>query len=363
MQPVLAVFAGYTLKKDYIEPGTALQGFVDEALQEIEYVTGDANTTWGAQRARDGHPEPFPLHYVEIGNEDTYDRSGSYNGRFAQFYDAIKAKYPKLQVIATTSVKSRVPDVIDEHFYRSNLQMEGDTTHYDNYSRSGPKIFVGEWATRTMAGAGPKVGVTSSRLPGSPTPNLGEALSDAAWLTGLERNSDLVIMHCYAPLFINVNPGARQWTPDLIGYDSLDSYGSPSYYVQQMFSTHLGSKVVPIKAQNVPMQLSYPNKNDPTGVNIPTLFEVATREGNRVYLKVVNTAGAPQDVQIAMHGVKGVTAEGTSIVLASQSPQDTNTIGERSEIVPVTSKIEGLAASFSRTFASYSVTILQIDIQ
>ena len=126
MEPVLAVFAGYTLDKKYVEPGPALEPYVQEALEEIEYVTGDASTTWGAQRAKDGHPAPFELTYVEIGNEDWFDRSGSYEKRFAQFYDAIKAKYPKLQVISTMGyehpaqvVKSREPDLVDEHYYRS----------------------------------------------------------------------------------------------------------------------------------------------------------------------------------------------------------------------------------------------------
>ena len=124
---------------------------MQDALDEIEYVTGDANSTkWGAERAKNGHPAPFPLHYVEIGNEDNFDRSGSYDGRFAQFYDAIKAKYPKLQIIATTPVRSRKPDVLDEHFYRTARAMERDAHHYDRYDRNGPKIFVGEWASQDI---------------------------------------------------------------------------------------------------------------------------------------------------------------------------------------------------------------------
>ena len=130
-------------------PGPALEPYVQDALDEIEYVTGDANTKWGAERAKDGHPAPFPLHYVEIGNEDWFDRSGSYDGRFAQFFKAIKAKYPDLQLIATTPVKSVKPDVLDEHFYMSAEEVVlRRATHYDKYDRSGPKIFVGEWATR-----------------------------------------------------------------------------------------------------------------------------------------------------------------------------------------------------------------------
>ena len=123
MEPVLAVFAGYTLNGNHVTNGPALEPYVQEALEEIEYVTGDASTKWGAQRIKDGYPKPFPLHYVEVGNEDFADRSGSYDGRFAQFFDAIKAKYPQLKVISTTTVRSRTADVNDEHTYVNETAM------------------------------------------------------------------------------------------------------------------------------------------------------------------------------------------------------------------------------------------------
>jgi alpha-N-arabinofuranosidase len=224
IQPVLAVYAGYSMKQEHVEPGPDLEPYVQDALDEIEYVAGNANTKWGAERAKDGHAVPFPLTYVEIGNEDWFDRSNSYDGRYAQFYKAIKARYPQLQLIATTPVKSVKPDVIDDHYYRSATEFFNDTHHYDTADRSGPKIFVGEWATRE----------------GAPTPNMGAALGDAAWMTGMERNSDLIVMASYAPLLTNINAGALQWDTDLIGYDAVKSYGSPSYYAQVMFAEHLG---------------------------------------------------------------------------------------------------------------------------
>ena len=220
MQPVLAVYAGYSLQRQVVKPGPDLEPYVQDALDEIEYVTGDASTKWGAERVKDGHPAPFALTYVEIGNEDFADGSGSYDGRYAQFYDAIKAKYPALQLIATTPVKGHVMDVLDDHYYKRAEQFFADTHHYDKADRKGPKIFVGEWATRE----------------GTPTPNMGAALGDAAWMTGMERNSDLIVMASYAPLFVNVNPGGMQWQSDLIGYNAASSYGSPSYYAQVMFA-------------------------------------------------------------------------------------------------------------------------------
>jgi len=195
IEPVLAVYAGYSMAQEHVEPGPALEPYIQDALDEIEYVTGDASTKWGAERVKNGHPAPFQLHYVEIGNEDWFDRSGSYDGRYSQYYKAIKAKYPDLQLIATAPIKSMKPDVLDEHFYMSAEKSYSDATHYDKTDRNGPKIFVGEWATRE----------------GEPTPNLQAALGDSAWMTGMERNSDIIIMSCYAPLFVNVNPGGMQW--------------------------------------------------------------------------------------------------------------------------------------------------------
>ena len=118
MQPLLAVYAGYSLQQQHVNPGPDLEPYVQDALDEIEYVTGDASTKWGAERVKDGHPAAFPLTYVEIGNEDQFDRSKSYDGRYAQFYDEIKKKYPQLQLIATTIVKNHVMDMVDDHYYR-----------------------------------------------------------------------------------------------------------------------------------------------------------------------------------------------------------------------------------------------------
>jgi alpha-L-arabinofuranosidase len=230
MEPVLAVFAGYALRGEHVV-GKELEPFVEEALDEIEYVTGDASTTWGRRRAVDGHPKPFPLRYVEIGNEDEFDRSRSYDSRFAQIYDAIKARYPQLQLIATTPVKSRRPDVVDDHYYHSARDMERDVHHYDKTDRNGPKIFVGEWASTE----------------GRPTPTLNAALGDAAWMTGMERNSDVVVISCYAPLLVNVNRGASRWGTNLIGYDAQSCFGSPSYYVQKMFAENRGDTVLPVE--------------------------------------------------------------------------------------------------------------------
>jgi Alpha-L-arabinofuranosidase C-terminal domain/Concanavalin A-like lectin/glucanases superfamily/Carbohydrate binding domain len=229
MQPLLAVYAGYSLDGEFVSPGPDLQPYVQDALDEIQYITGSTSTQWGAQRAADGHPAPFPLTYIEVGNEDFFDTSGSYDGRFMQFFNAIRQNYPNLKIIATATVTSSTPDIYDQHFYATPRSFEQMVHQYDNYSRTAPKIFVGEYASQE----------------GRPVPDLNAALGDAAWLTGLERNADVVLLESYAPMFVNINPGASQWPTNLIGYDALHSYGSPSYYAKMMFNQNGGTVVLP----------------------------------------------------------------------------------------------------------------------
>ncbi|WP_375434902.1 alpha-L-arabinofuranosidase C-terminal domain-containing protein, partial [uncultured Hymenobacter sp.] len=365
-EPVLGVYAGYSLDGDHIDAGPLLKPHVEDALNEIEYVIGDATTYWGAKRAADGHPAPFKLTYVEIGNEDWFDRSNSYDGRFTQFRQAIEAKYPQLHCISTIAdaqfpnqkvTSGKKPEVLDEHYYRSAWDMWQNASQYDKYDRTGPKIFVGEWATRE----------------GVPTTNLNAALGDAAWMTGMERNSDLIIMSCYAPLFVNVNTAtatakkAWQWDSDLIGYDALTSYGSPSYHVQKMFSDYLGSEIVPMTGANIPTHNRPLTKRDSvegtTPKPIPTLFYAATQDGKTgaVYLKIVNTTAKKQPVAISLEGVTNVASNATLVVLKGAKPEDTNTITEPKKIIPTTSKINRVGPRFTRTLDPYSVSVIQIQ--
>jgi alpha-N-arabinofuranosidase len=355
MEPLLAVYAGYSLRQQRVAAGEDLKPYVQDALDEIEYITGDTSTTWGAQRAKDGHPAPFPLHYVEVGNEDWFDRSNTYDARFSQFYDAIKAKYPGLQIIATTPVKSRTPDLVDEHYYESQPQMEAQSHMYDKRPRTGPKVFVGEWATRV----------------GSPTPNMAGALGDAAWMCCMERNSDLVLLESYAPLFVNVSDlsrrnGSMQWPSDLIGYDALTSYGSPSYYAQQMFSTHHGDQILATDVQDIPTYAYTPGRGRggqaPSPRPVPSLFYDATRDSQSgtIFLKIVNRLATPQPVKIDISGITSVQASGEALVLKADQPDDTNSINDPKKIVPVAEKVDGLGPSFTREFPPYSVTILEL---
>lgn len=331
MQPVLAVYGGYSMQQEHVNPGPDLDPYVQDALDEIEYVTGGADTKWGAVRVQNGHPEPFALTYVEVGNEDFFDKSGSYDGRYEQFYKAIKGKYPNLQIIATTPVRSIRADVIDDHYYRRATEFFADTTHYDKTDRSGPKIFVGEWATRE----------------GYPTPNFGAALGDAAWMTGMERNSDVIVMSAYAPLLVNVGVGGMQWETDLIGYDALRSYGSPSYYAQVMFAGYVGDETLD-------------SQLDSGG---PKLFYSVTRDSKkkRVYLKLANAASTPQSLDIKIPGAR-LGSTGKLVLLKAKSTQATNTIDAPANVVPVESALKNITNELRYTAPAYSVQVLQIDV-
>jgi alpha-N-arabinofuranosidase len=356
-KPVLAVYAGFSLppKRELIKAGPELASYVTDALDEIEYVIGDTSTKWGARRAADGHPAPFKMDYVEIGNEDWFDDTGSYDGRFAQFYDAIKAKYPGLKCISTVGneqpeakrVHSRQPDALDEHYYRSAAEFEKEApSRFEHYDRKGPKIFVGEWAAYEDI---VPWDARSRHLP--PTPDLKAALGDAAWILAMERNSDLIVMQCYAPMLVNVNPGARQWRPNLIGYDALTSYGSPSYYVIAMFNASRGDAVV---------QSSLDGSSNEGIAPLDYSVTKDTTDGI-IHLKLVNITAQPQSLQVDLSGVAEVADQGTATVLASVSPDDSNSIEQPGKVVPVTETVHGLGHHFTRIFPPNSVTVLKIQ--
>lgn len=330
MNPVLAVYAGYSLKGEHIDPGPALEPYVQDALDEIEYVSGGPDTKWGAERVKDGHPAPFKLTYVEIGNEDEFDKSGSYEGRYTQFYKAIKAKYPELQLIATAPIKDIKPDVLDEHFYVRATKNFHDANHYDSYDRSGPKIFVGEWATRE----------------GLPTPDFDAALGDAAWMTGLERNSDLIIMASYAPLLVNVDPGGMQWETDLIGYNAMKSYGSPSYWAQVLFGSYLGDHTLKSNVENAGGKFFYSVTEDTAK--------------KQLYLKLVNASSDPQKVEINLDGAK-FASTAKVVSLTANDTRETNSINDPDRIVPVDSMLHDVSGKFTHTLPPYSIQVLQIE--
>jgi alpha-L-arabinofuranosidase len=234
MTPLYGINAGlmlgYNGSSNNTVPLDQMGPWVQDAVDLIEYANGNTNTVWGGLRAANGHAAPYNLKYLEIGNEN----GGSYlDDRYTLFYDAIKPKYPNVQLIASGNWSggpptSRPVDILDEHYYSSPATFISYATKYDSYQRGGPKVFVGEYAVTSGFGT---------------YGNLSAALGEATFMTGIERNSDVVALASYAPLFANVN--GTQWHPALIYYDNSRSFGTPSYYVQQMFSRNRGDVVLP----------------------------------------------------------------------------------------------------------------------
>jgi alpha-N-arabinofuranosidase len=348
-QPVLAVFAGFTLRGSFVATGDALKPYVQDALDEIEYITGDASTKWGARRVADGHAAPFALNYVEVGNEDGLGGGGrTYEERFAPFYDAIKAAYPEIKIISTAAVRGRQADLNDEHYYyRTAEEAESWAHRYDERPRGATRVFVGEWATR---------------IPGTPTTNLKAALADAAWMTCMERNSDLVQIASYAPLFVNVNPGGMQWPGDLIGYNAMTSYGSPSYHAQKLFANYIGDVVVAATAAHSPTAPAVVPQHG-GAQNLEQLYYVVTKERAKgtLYLKVVNVSGNPQPVEIDLSGSTTIAPQAKCIVLGADDSAATNSITDPTRVIPVESTLSGVGPTFSHTFPPYSVSILQME--
>ncbi len=211
-----------------IVPLPELDPWIQDALDAVEYANGPITSRWGSLRARNGHPAPFNLKLMQIGNENG---GPAYDERYARFYDALKARHPEVRLIANLwggTPKSRPIDILDEHYYNNPQFFVANAHRYDTYDRKGPKIYVGEYAVTQGAGTG----------------NLAAALGEAAFMTGMERNADIVVMSSYAPLLVHAND--RRWNPDAIVFDSATSYGTPSYYVQRLFAHHRADASLPM---------------------------------------------------------------------------------------------------------------------
>jgi alpha-L-arabinofuranosidase len=225
-EPMFCINVGMSHKE--VVPLDQMGQWVQDALDALEYANGPTNSFWGGLRGKNGHPAPFHMKLMEIGNENG---TQAYNDRWALFYHAIKAKYPDVQLIANdwqgNIPKHPKPDLVDEHYYNTPEFFMQQAHRYDNYDRTGPKIFVGEYAVTRNTGKG----------------NLRGAIGEAAFMTGLERNSDIVAMAAYAPLFCNANH--KRWPVNLINFDSTRWFGIPSYYVQKLFSEHRGDVTLP----------------------------------------------------------------------------------------------------------------------
>lgn len=304
-----------------------LQPYIQDALDLIEFANGGTDTKWGALRAEMGHPAPFNLKYIGIGNEQW---GPEYPARLEPFIKAIRAAYPEIEIIGSSGPNSEgdqfdylwpemtrlKADLVDEHFYRPYNWFLSQGARYDNYDRKGPKVFAGEYACHAT---------------GRKYNHFYASLLEAAFMTGLERNADIVHMATYAPLFAHVE--GWQWRPDLIWYDNLNSFRTASWHVQQLYSLYKGENVLKITSGGAPL----------TGAEGQNgLFASSVKEGDKVYVKVVNTSDKAQELSFNFEGLKRKqSVKGVSLVtFQSDNLYEDNNLETPEAFVPVTSEWE-----------------------
>ena len=330
------------------QPVGELSDYIDDALDLIEFANGDVSTEWGALRAAMGHPEPFGLKFIAIGNEQWGE---TYVEHLEPFVKAIREAYPEIRIVGSSGPNSEGEqfdylwpemarlgaDLVDEHFYRPEKWFLAQGARYDNYDRKGPKVFAGEYACH---GAGKKWN------------HFEAALLEAAFMTGLERNADIVHMATYAPLFAHVE--GWQWRPDLIWFDNLRSMRSCSYYVQQLYTTYKGTNVLELKAEDGR------NVTGADGQNGLFASSVLDAGNGRIYVKIANVSDSVQPVRIDFDGLRRKEVmKGVGIVTYhSDDPDADNTLDEPEKIVPKTAALDFEGRSFSaeigpKTFAVY----------
>ena len=330
------------------QPVGELRDYIDDALDLIEFANGDVSTEWGALRAAMGHPEPFGLKFIAIGNEQWGE---TYVEHLEPFVKAIREAYPEIRIVGSSGPNSEGEqfdylwpemarlgaDLVDEHFYRPEKWFLAQGARYDNYDRKGPKVFAGEYACH---GAGKKWN------------HFEAALLEAAFMTGLERNADIVHMATYAPLFAHVE--GWQWRPDLIWFDNLRSMRSCSYYVQQLYTTYKGTNVLELKAEDGR------NVTGADGQNGLFASSVLDAGNGRIYVKIANVSDSVQPVRIDFDGLRRKEVmKGVGIVTYhSDDPDADNTLDEPEKIVPKTAALDFEGRSLSteigpKTFVVY----------
>jgi alpha-N-arabinofuranosidase len=347
--PILNCGMACQFNSNELVPLDQLQPYIQDALDLIEFANGPAASKWGKRRADLGHPQPFNMKLLGVGNEQW---GPQYIERYEPFAKAIKAKHPEIKLVSSAGpspnderfkfawpkLRELKADIVDEHCYDLPKWFFDNATRFDKYDRAGPKVFMGEYAAQSLGVVNP-----NNRN------NLECALSEAAFMTGLERNADVVVMSSYAPLFSNID--AWQWTPDLIWCDTLNVYGTPSYYVQQMFSRNRGDVVLPVKIG--PEQ---------QGDKKPSLYATASRDekSGEVIVKVVNSAAEPLEANLQIKGAGKVSDKADVTVLAGTNLADENSIAEPKKVAPAKTIIEGVGADFKFTFKPRSLTVLRI---
>ncbi len=332
-------------------PLEALDNYIQDALDLIEFANGDSTSTWGKVRAQMGHPLPFNLTMLGVGNENW---GTQYIERFQLFQAALQKKYPAIKLVGSTgfmpmgdvfdylnkSLRNMQVSFVDEHFYNRPEWFFANATRYDSYDRnSTTKVFAGEYAGQSDRMVSPEN-----------KNNWLTALSEAAFLTGIERNAAVVNMASYAPLFAHID--GWQWTPNLIWVDNLNVMPTPNYYVQQAFATNKGTHVVPI---------TYKNNQPATGQDSLYASAVIDKINNTLIIKLVNAAPQPQQILLNVEGLKKKPTTAISTVLQSSNLETVNTIAAPPALHPLTETLALQKNNTTVTLKPYSFTVIKIQ--
>jgi alpha-N-arabinofuranosidase len=367
--PILNCGMACQYQSKQLVPLDQLGPFVQDALDLIEFANGPADSPWGAKRAAMGHPAPFNVKYLGVGNEQWDEQ---YFERYKIFQAALKAKYPAVNLVTTAGpavdeahwkfawgkFKGGTPaDIVDEHYYRPPQWFLDNATRYDAQDRYGPKIFAGEFAAHDPRGK---------------RNTLRAAIAEAAFMTGLVRNSDVVALSSYAPLFAKV--GATQWTPDLIWFDNTRVYGSPSYYVQSLFARNRPDVVVPVTVTSAAPAVEPPPAAPlpaapplaaAVAKPLPALFAVAGRDerAGELIVTVVNPFADARTADIDLRGTTRVAPDARATVFTSASADDENSFEAPRKVAPRDEAIKIPGVTFPRAFPANSLTILRLKIR
>lgn len=346
--PILSCGMACQFNTGELVPLDELDPYVQDALDLIEFANGSVDSEWGKIRADMGHPEPFNLKYVGVGNEQW---GPDYFDRLKIFTESIKAKYPEIIIVSGTGpfaegehfeyaekelIKMNA-EIVDEHYYKPPEWFLENADRYDSYDRDSYKIFAGEYAAQSVAIASP-----------DNKNNWQCAMSEAAYLTGLERNADIVWLTSYAPLFAHVD--GWQWTPDLIWFNNLESYGTPNYYVQKLFSTNAGSKLLPITSESKPL----------IGQNNVFASSVIDDLTNEIIVKIVNSGSDAQMVDIALKGAKKFNGTCKWILLSSDDLDKVNSIEKPMNVSPKEMEVAVKGKNISMDLPPYSLSVIKV---
>ena len=333
-----------------LAPLEDLGHYIQDALDLIAFANAPVTNPWGRRRAAMGHPRPFNLKMLGVGNEQW---GPQYVERYKLFAAAIRKKHPEVKLVTSAGpspegerfdylwkeMRRLRADIVDEHYYMAPAWFLSNAGRYDDYPRDGPKVFAGEYAAQSSGIAKP-----DNRN------NWETALAEAAFMTGLERNSDVVVMSSYAPLLAHAD--AWQWTPDMIWFDNLRSYGTPNYYVQKLFGTNRGTTILPVL-------LDGSSKNNRDGLYASASYD---KEPNEVVLKVVNASGDERRAHVNLEGVVLWPRAGKVISIAGQDLKAENSFDEPRKVTPVERSLAITSHEFPYAFAPHSVTVLRVPV-